>query len=207
MNATITNYVPAPKSIELHLTGSPEFSRYSKKVKAIGGSYSACRGHSHTRFVHLPLDEAGRSLANKLIAEFGRGRNPHARGDSGTVVVVRGIPRDFRGKHVHAPVVVHYIDKAESDPCGKLLELYEDAFLRAFPEATEPEPVVEAKPVDEDSLPVSITLTRGQARVILAALERRVHELDSLGGQEASDLCSETRSVYQCVDGQVFSAY
>lgn len=144
MNATITNYVPAPKSIELHLASSPEFSRYSKKVKAIGGSYSACRGNCYKRYVSLPWTDEGRALANKLIAEFGRGKSNSNRG---TPVVARGVDR-FRGKHVNAPIVVQYIDKSESDPCGKFWGLYEADFLRTFPEAAEPEPVVEPpKPI------------------------------------------------------------
>ncbi len=136
-----TNYIPAPKSVELHLRPSPEFSRYSKKVKALGGQYNECRGNAYLRFVHLPWTEEGRALANKLIAELGYGKTVK------TVVVVRGVD-SFRGKHVHAWVVVHKIDCFEADPCGRLSESYEAAFLRAFPDATEPEPVVEPpKPV------------------------------------------------------------
>jgi len=128
-----TNYIPAPKSVELHLRPSPEFSRYSKKVKALGGRYSECRGNAYKRFVHLPWTEEGRALANRLIEEFGYGK---------TTAIVRGVD-PFRGKHVHAWVRVHSIDCFEIDPCGKLLESYEAAFLRAFPDATEPDPVVE----------------------------------------------------------------
>lgn len=137
MNAT--NYIPAPKSVELHLRPYREFSRYSKKVKALGGRYNECRGNAYKRFVHLPWTEEGRALANKLIAELGYGKTVK------TVVVVRGVD-SFRGKHVHAWVIVHKIDCFEADPCGRLLESYEAAFLRAFPDATEPEPVVEPKP-------------------------------------------------------------
>lgn len=174
------NYIPAPKSIELHLTGSPEFSRYSKKVKLAGGSYSARRRYSNTRFVHLPWNDEGRALANKLIAQFGRGKNFHARGDSGTTVIVRGVGNSFRGKTVHAWVVVHYIDKAEADPCGKLLELYEAAFLSAFPEATEPEPVVEPKP---PVLRSYLTLdTNVKFHAVLEALQQYIDN-----GEDASD--------------------
>ncbi len=138
------NYIPAPKSIELHLSPSPEFSRYSKKVKALpGGQYSECRGNSHQRYVQLPWTAEGRALANKLVAEFGHVATKLHRG---TVIIARGVPGAFRGKHVHAHVVVQYIDKTEADPCGKFLAKYEAAFLRAFPEATEPEPVVAPAP-------------------------------------------------------------
>lgn len=133
------NYIPTPKSVELHLSASPEFSRYSKKVKALGGQYSECRGNTYKRFVDLPWTEEGRALANKLIAEFGYGKKVK------TTAIVRGVD-SFRGKHVHAWVIVHKVDCFEADPCRKLLESYEAEFLKAFPEATEPEPVAEPKP-------------------------------------------------------------
>ncbi len=132
------NYIPTPKSVELHLSSDPHFAKkYGKAVKALGGRYSECRGHSNARYVTLPLTCEGRSLANKLVAEFGRGRR--------TTVIARDV-ESFRGKHVHAPVVVHYIDQAEADPCGKLLSSYEAAFLKAFPEAAFPEPPVVKAP-------------------------------------------------------------
>lgn len=117
--------IPQPKAIELHLGTSPEFTRYSKKVKALGGTYSQCRGNAGYRFVDLPLTEDGRALVNELIARFGRLK---------TTTVIRGIPRDYNGKHIHAPVVVHHVSKNDEDPCGKVLEGYEAAFARAFPE-------------------------------------------------------------------------
>jgi hypothetical protein len=163
------NYIPAPKSIELHLGTSPEFSRYSKKVKALGGTYSECRGHASYRFVSLPLTEDGKALANKLIAEFGR----HAHK---TTTVVRGIPRDFRGKHIHAPVVVHYIDKNEADQCGAVLAKYEEAFLQAFPDAVNPEPVV-AKPPKPLAATLHLT-SPARFHAVLEALQQYVDNAD-----------------------------
>lgn len=116
--------IPQPKAVELHLGTSPEFSKYSKKVKALGGKYSDCRGYNNKRFVTLPWSNEGRELANKLIVEFGR---------KPTTAIVRGVDR-YNGKHVHAPVVVHQIDKDASDPCESLRIAYEAAFERAFPE-------------------------------------------------------------------------
>jgi hypothetical protein len=134
-----TNYIPTPKSVELHLGSNPEFTRkYGAKVKAAGGRYTECRGHSNTRFVDLPWTDESRDLANKLIAEFGRLNNR-------TVVVLRP-DRTFRGKHVHAPVVVHYVSQTDANPCGIVQEKYEAAFLKAFPEAAFPEPEVVKPP-------------------------------------------------------------
>ncbi len=117
--------IPQPKAVELHLGTSPEFTRYSKKVKALGGRYSDCRGNAYKRFVDLPWTPEGRELANKLIAEFGRGKR--------TTAIVRGV-NSYKGKHVNAPVVVHYIDRNASDPCESLRLAYEAAFEQAFPD-------------------------------------------------------------------------
>lgn len=57
---------------------------------------------------------------------------------------------------------------------------------------------------DEDALPVTLTVTKSQARTILAALSRRCNELDILGGPDAEALSKETREIYQSVDGQVY---
>lgn len=193
------HYIPHPGQIEIHLGGSPEFSRYSKKVKALGGKYTECRGYSYTRFVDLPFTDEGRELANRLVALFGKPK---------TTIIVRGIPRDFRGRYIHAPVIVHYIDKTSADPCQDLLDSYEAAFLRDFPDAVNPEPVVAPapKPADDDDDEQSLVpLTKSQARIVLAALERRVKELDSLGGPEADSLAAETREIYQSIDKQVYA--
>lgn len=60
--------------------------------------------------------------------------------------------------------------------------------------------------VDDESVQHSVNLTKAEARVVLAALERRVKELDGLGGPQAEALSAETRQVYQLIDGAVFSA-
>jgi hypothetical protein len=117
--------IPQPKAVELHLGTSPEFSKYSSKVKSLGGRYSHCRGDVSKRFVTLPWTEEGRALADKLVAEFGRGR--------GTTLIVRGVDR-FRNKHVHAWVVVHHVVPSEGNACERLVAKYEAAFEQAFPD-------------------------------------------------------------------------
>ena len=137
-----TNYIPTPESVELHLSSNPEFTKkYGKAVKALGGRYSECRGDAHRRFVTLPWNDEGRSLANKLVAEFGTGSLLCGK----TTLIVRG-GETFRRKHVHAWVVVHKVARGSVDPCGVLLGLYEAAFLKAFPEAAFPEPPVVKAP-------------------------------------------------------------
>jgi len=53
---------------------------------------------------------------------------------------------------------------------------------------------------------VTLTVSLNQARTILAALNRRCDELESLGGQQASEQAAETKAAYQSVDRQVFQA-
>lgn len=117
--------IPQPKAIELHLGTSPEFTRYSKKVKALGGKYSDCRGNASKRFVTLPWSDEGRALANKLFEEFVWCQK--------TTLIVRGVD-SYRNKHVQAWVIVHKIDKGETDACTALLKKYEAAFEQAFPD-------------------------------------------------------------------------
>ena len=166
------HYIPHPGQIEIHLGGSPEFSRYSKKVKALGGRYSDCRGYASSRYIHLPWNDEGRALANKLIAELVKG--------SRTTVIVRGVD-SFRGKHVHAPVIVHYINQHDADPCGALLAKYEAAFLRAFPDAVNPEPVVAPAPK-----PLRDVLSLDSAVKFHAVLEALQQYIDN--GRDAEDL-------------------
>jgi hypothetical protein len=172
----VANYIPAPKSVELHLSPSPEFSRYSKKVKALGGRYNQCRGNAHRRFVTLPWTDEGRTLANELVFEF--------RTSPKTTLIVRG-GDSFRGKHVHAWVIVHKIDAGDADACGSLLAKYEFAFLKAFPEAADPEPVKEPTLVD-----FGLEFAEGEAKAELAkrlreealALNQRAFELECESG-------------------------
>lgn len=118
--------IPTPIDIDLHLNSSPEFSRYAKKVRALGGRYSECRGYSPKRYVTLPWTDDGRKLANLLISKFGQ---PFT-------TVVAGVPESFRGAYVPAGVRVHTVPKDAADPCGTLESLYRKAFAGRFPEVT-----------------------------------------------------------------------
>lgn len=185
----MSNFIPAPKSIELHLGTSPEFSRYSKKVKALGGRYSECRGDVPSRYVHLPWTEEGRALANTLVAQFGRGKSNCNRG---TTLIARGVD-SFRGRHIHAPVVVQHVDKDEADPCGAFLAKYETAFLQAFPDAVNPEPVVEPKP------PVlRATLHLEGSTQFWAVLEALQQFIDN--GNDADDISEELEAKLEAAE-------
>jgi len=61
-----------PLQVELHLDGSPDFTRkgWARKVKAIGGRYSECRGIDTRRFVTLPASDEGLKLAAELSKAF-----------------------------------------------------------------------------------------------------------------------------------------
>lgn len=58
--------------------------------------------------------------------------------------------------------------------------------------------------VDEDEQPVTITITKAQAAIVLAGLSRRYIELECLGGWEANALGQETKATYQSIDKQVY---
>lgn len=56
----------------------------------------------------------------------------------------------------------------------------------------------------EDEKNVTLTVSLNEARTILASLNRRVCELESLGGPQCEELVEATKSLYQSIDGQVF---
>jgi len=113
---------PEPKHVELHLYGNPTFTRFTKQVKALGGHYSACRGHQQTRYVVLPWTEAGLKLANRLFVKFGSGKK--------ITCIVRGVDK-YNEQNVPAWVTVQYIPKDSENPMDTLLGLYRKAFQQA----------------------------------------------------------------------------
>ena len=89
----------------MHLSSSPAFTRrFGKKVKALGGRYSHCRGDCSKRFVTLPTTPEGALLADEIVRvhpSFSR-----SRGRRGTTVIARRCtPRAPQ-----AWVDVHYFD-------------------------------------------------------------------------------------------------
>jgi len=127
--------MPAPNFtwIQLHLSvygdenGKTLPKRYGKRIKALGGEYTECRGHQTTRYVDLPWTEDGQALANKLVAEYGSG------GEKGTPIVIKGV--DMSGieeSYLQAWIVVHNVAKRGDDPMGELLARYQKAFSSAL---------------------------------------------------------------------------
>lgn len=51
---------------------------------------------------------------------------------------------------------------------------------------------------------VTLTVSLNEARTILAALSRRISELESLGGPQNAGLAVEARETYQSIDQQAF---
>lgn len=61
-------------AVELHVSGyfTDERDRpfpvlFGRQVKALGGKFSECRGHTSTRFVTVPYTKAGLALADAII--------------------------------------------------------------------------------------------------------------------------------------------
>ena len=56
-------------NVELHLSGNPELiKKYGKKIKAVRGHYSECRGYQNKRFVTVPATET--DLINVLVQTY-----------------------------------------------------------------------------------------------------------------------------------------
>jgi hypothetical protein len=114
-----------PTLIEMHLSRNPEFVKegWSKRVKKVGGKYTACRGHSSdTRFVTVPLTDEGKKLANELLGKFPR----RVSTKKGTCCVFRGNSTAF----APAWVCVQYASQSEDRVAG-LLAAYNVAYEKA----------------------------------------------------------------------------
>lgn len=109
--------------LELHLAPLPLSRTHAKKIKAVGGKYSAARGYASARYVTVPARE--RSLIDDLVRTyFGA-----AKGKRMTIVATGGDEHKMPSW-----VSVQYID----DPvmCGKdAVEQFEHRYGRAFAHA------------------------------------------------------------------------
>jgi hypothetical protein len=78
---------PVVKDFRVDLSNDPEFTAkgFGKKLKALGGQYSECRGMETTRFLTVPNTPAGRSFAEDAIRVFGGSRR---RGVKSTTIVL-----------------------------------------------------------------------------------------------------------------------
>lgn len=119
-----TILLAAPGSVELHLNPDPSLPRrFGKRIKKMGGSYRAARGHADTRFVSIPWTAEGRDLANTLVEQFGRDF-----GSKKTVCIMRG----GEIKHTFpAWVVVQNVPTKCADPMAAALGLYQGKFDQA----------------------------------------------------------------------------
>lgn len=85
-----------PKMIDLHLTTDSEMPKlFGARVRALGGRYSECRGHSFRRYVKIPFSTEGVALGKELLARYG------------------GVDRRKGGK-VYAVIIFNYANKDDS---------------------------------------------------------------------------------------------
>jgi len=77
-------------SWEIHCDASSDFTKkgFGRKVKAVGGHFSKCRGYCDKRFVHIPDTPEGREVADAVIAAF-----PHY---GKTTIISRGVIKAVR---------------------------------------------------------------------------------------------------------------
>lgn len=107
--------IPEPDAVEVHLRPDTRFTRYGRRVKAMGGRYSACRGLCNARYVTIPLGaEGSRELIATLVRRFGVRPT--------TVIIARG-GTTFA---LPAPIVVHRVDPLAADPVEVMLAGYRE---------------------------------------------------------------------------------
>jgi hypothetical protein len=58
-------------TLEVHCDTAPLTRSMARRIKAVAGRYSDCRGDCVKRFVHLPVTPAGLALADEVIRERG----------------------------------------------------------------------------------------------------------------------------------------
>jgi hypothetical protein len=101
---------PAPAeatltSVELHLNNDPSFTsgKWGSWVRSLGGTYTACRGGTHRRYVTLPATPEGLALCAELHKAFRC-----------------GMTTTWIGRHAGPPlpswVEVQHVPQQEDDP-------------------------------------------------------------------------------------------
>lgn len=152
-----------PTSIEIQLEYDTKAPRlFGKKIKAAGGSCSACRGWKTTRYIHLPINADTRPLINAIVHECG---NPE------TVMIARNT--DVRGSL--AWMDVHRVPRREPDPISVFLAKYwkaiEAACSRGLCGLTVNEPVPEPTKPPAPAAPLAADATsRATAEALCVAL-------------------------------------
>jgi len=108
-----------PTHVELHLSHSPDLPRvFGKKVKAAGGTYTACRGHRRSRSVTLPFTPDTYALINVLVRAYGNRK---------TAMIALGT----RVSGSMAWMNVHYVSREEQEPATVFLDRYWKAVQQA----------------------------------------------------------------------------
>lgn len=101
-----------PTHVELHLSGSPDFpSVFGKRVKAAGGTYTACRGNRRGRFVTIPFTPDNYALINVLVRAYGNRK---------TTMIARGTGVSGSVSWMD----VQYVSREEQEPCAVFLDRY-----------------------------------------------------------------------------------
>lgn len=100
----ITYVPPTVPSFRLDLRSDPDFTRkgWGRKLKALGGDFTECRGDAYTRFCTVPNTPEGVAWAASASATFG--------GESrrGIVIVLNPSPRS---NEIQSANVVHEIQR------------------------------------------------------------------------------------------------
>lgn len=105
----------APPMVEIQISCDSDFSRkgFSRKVKALGGDFTECRGGTVERYVTLPATPAGLALADELHRTFTPGKKV-------VTWIARGAAHwtGYRDDHVL------YIPQSSAHPSEQFLRIY-----------------------------------------------------------------------------------
>jgi hypothetical protein len=88
--STTTFTPPTVKTLRVDIGGNPDFTKkgYGRRLVAMGGRFSECRGQSYERYLTVPTTAAGLDLAAEAIEAFGGRSLTSRRNDPRATVVV-----------------------------------------------------------------------------------------------------------------------
>lgn len=95
-----------PTQIEMHVAADTRFAaKYGRAIKEAGGRYSACRGYSDVRYIHIPATPVGMKVLRRIVKASLNPDNPRVdcvftQGKRGRVYAST---KGMRRKHLVSP--------------------------------------------------------------------------------------------------------
>jgi hypothetical protein len=115
---------PVVKTLRVDIGSNSDFTSkgFGKRLRAMGGNYSLCRGYDSTRFLDVPNTPEGLDFAADAIRAFGHGLLLNRK--EGTRIVLKPVTEGFGNRSSN--MCVHYV-REKDEPRARL-----DAILASF---------------------------------------------------------------------------